>query len=501
MRTAPVAVLLPSLCLGSPVPDLERRVSDLADQVEQSRRELQDLEARLRSAREDLIRALQADGASEAPADWPAELETSPEGGGDAGPVPPDEVIAGDRELDDVEPFRIGPLDFGGALRVNFVNGSYRNDDPGQGPSRGSTERNVELDTFAVELALDYGPWFGEFQYRWYADSSQDFPASYNFLHSLWLGYRFDASELQAGINRVPFGAGPFGVSQSYLYDLTYYVGLADDMDLGLRYAWGSGDWRFDAGYYLSSEGHYNGRSADSARYSYDAVLWKDQADEDGNVSFGTAPRNGYRERNQLVLRAVRTFGRDRISAHLGASLLYTELDGTGVNDGSRWAMAVHAVGNLSDWQLAAQLSRYEYDIDPDNPWNEPDLIPMGAFDFAWPVATAAWLPAISLSHRYETTAIPWLDYVRPYLEYSALLKDAARFTDSQMATAGAQWSHGGWFIVTDLAYSNGNIFVGNSASGDGTDDYSRLDGVGDFGINGNDRWNYRFTLNLGYYF
>jgi len=53
----------------------------------------------------------------------------------------------------------------------------------------------------------------------------------------------------------------------------------------------------------------------------------------------------------------------------------------------------------------------------------------------------------------------------------------------------------------SDLAYSNGNYFVGNEASGNGSDDYGRLDGVGDFGVNGNDEWNYRFNLNLGYYF
>jgi hypothetical protein len=69
------------------------------------------------------------------------------------------------------------------------------------------------------------------------------------------------------------------------------------------------------------------------------------------------------------------------------------------------------------------------------------------------------------------------------------------------MWVIGAAWASGGWYIYSDLAYSNGNYFVGNEASGNGSDDYGRLDGVGDFGVNGNDEWNYRFNLNLGYYF
>ena len=47
------------------------------------------------------------------------------------------------------------------------------------------------------------------------------------------------------------------------------------------------------------------------------------------------------------------------------------------------------------------------------------------------------------------------------------------------------------------MAFSNGNLFVGNIG-----DDYSNVfDGVGDFGANGNDRWNSRFNINFGYYF
>ena len=47
-----------------------------------------------------------------------------------------------------------------------------------------------------------------------------------------------------------------------------------------------------------------------------------------------------------------------------------------------------------------------------------------------------------------------------------------------------------------DLAYSDGNYFVSNKR-----DNYSQIEGVGDFGVAGNGKWNYRFNLTVGYYY
>lgn len=54
----------------------------------------------------------------------------------------------------------------------------------------------------------------------------------------------------------------------------------------------------------------------------------------------------------------------------------------------------------------------------------------------------------------------------------------------------GAAWANGGWYIYTDLAYSNGNEFVGGETP------------FGDrLGANIDDSWQYRFNTNFGYYF
>lgn len=389
---------------------------------------------------------------------------------------------------DEPEPvdIQLGPVTIGGAMRVNYILGSYPNG--GSGPSRGGNGGNFELDTFRINMGLDYERLLGKLEYRWYN--------GYNFIHTGWLGYELDdTSEVQLGVTRVPFGPGPYGVSQSWFFDQHYYVGLADDPDLGIKYVTQNGPWSLDLAYFFSSEWNGNGTSADSARYGYDAVKWRSGLDSNGNVV--SAPVNGYQERNQFNLRAIYGFGDERLHTDLGISLEYGQLKGQRADDGSHWAASAHMVNQLGNFRIASQLTRYEIDIDSNNPWGSDDVIPMGAYDFAWPVATRAWVPAISLSYKYETGWIPWLDYVLPYLEYSNILKDVHDFHDSEMWVLGAAWANGGWYIYTDLAYSDGNYFVGDDG-----DNYSNIfHGVGDFGVTGNDKWNYRFNINLGYYF
>jgi hypothetical protein len=381
---------------------------------------------------------------------------------------------------------KLGPFTIGGAMRVNYVNGDYVV--AGDAPQRGGNGGNFELDTFRINVSLDYQQYIGKLEYRWYN--------GYNFLHTGWLGYDFaDAGQVQVGVTRVPFGPGPYGISQSWFFDQHYYVGLADDMDLGVKYLTERGNWELAFAYFFSSEGNWNGASEDSARYSYDTVKWRAGLDANGDVI--DAPVNGYEERNQFNVRAIYRFRDLGIPTDLGLSLQYGQLDGERADDGDHWAASAHMINRYGNFTLATQITRFELDISADNSLGTDELIPMGAYDFAWPVATRAWLPAVSLSYRYDTPQLPWLGYVLPYIEYSSMIKDSDLFNDSELLIVGAAWSSGGWYIYTDMAFSNGNLFVGNIG-----DDYSNVfDGVGDFGANGNNRWNSRFNINFGYYF
>ena len=213
---------------------------------------------------------------------------------------------------------------------------------------------------------------------------------------------------------RVPFGPSPYGVSSSWFFDQHFYVGLADDMDLGVRWSGTLDKLTLDLGYYLQSEFQTDGKSVASARYSYDVIKWEERVDANGNVEWG-AGENGFDEQHQFNLRAI--YALEDI-ADVGVSLQYGLLKGTDVDDegANQYALSAHMTNSFAGFTLFSQFSYYAYNITNDTPWGTGDLIPLGAYDFAWPVASRGLIPALSLRYgETGTSGISWLDNVTPY--------------------------------------------------------------------------------------
>jgi hypothetical protein len=164
--------------------------------------------------------------------------------------------------------FDLGPLSVGGAMRANYTIGDYAPETDPSHPSRAEDDGGTfALDTFRINLDYEQGAWIGKAEYRFYPGYGTNNHDGYHFLHTGWVGYNFDeSSQLQVGVNRVPFGPGPYGVSQSWMFDQHYYVGLSDDMDLGAKYSTSFGKIKMDFGYYLMDEGNYFGSTEDSSR-------------------------------------------------------------------------------------------------------------------------------------------------------------------------------------------------------------------------------------------
>lgn len=388
------------------------------------------------------------------------------------------------------------PVKIGGALGINYAYGDYAGDH-----RRNEDVGDVDLDIFRLNADLDSDGLIGRVEYRWYD--------TYSMMHTAWLGYESDRyGTVKAGIVRVPFGPGPYGVSTSWYFDQHFYIGLSDDMDLGIRWTKSYGDLEVDLAYYLQDEGEWDGASRDSSRYSYDLVTWDEHTYSEGDVDDKGDPRsegdviwgageNGFEEDGQLNLRMI--YSTERFG-DLGASFQYGWLKGKNVDDSGadHYAVSAHAENSFGDFTLLSQLSYYEFDITDDTPWGTGDLIPMGAYDFAWLVASEGWIPAVSLRyHGLDTSGIPWIDSVTPFIEWSTILKDRSDFNDSTLWSAGALMYWGQLYIYAELGISDGSIFVGNKG-----DNYNNIyDGVGDVGANGNDRWNKRFNINARYYF
>ena len=443
------------------------------DDPDALRDRIANLEAELAAARAELARIEEPDSpATKGEVDTAAEMS--------AGITAPKQVLESPESVTtppEEDVFRIGDLYLGGAIRSNYVLGDYT-EDGGSGPQRGGNGGNMELDTFRINL--DYNPdgtgLIGKGEYRFYH--------GYHFAHTGWMGWREeDGSEWQLGLNRVPFGAGPYGTSHNWFFDQGYYVGLTDDMDVGLRYSTERGPWTLDAAYYVGAEPNFLGDSSDSARYSYDIV-------DNGS------PHAHYRERHQFNARAIRRFelGSDQtLDTGLSLQAGRLEADPRFAEDSCAAAGAVHGKWNRGPWEVIAQLSAYDFHARyrPGSGLSN-DLIGMGAYDFEFPVASRGLLPAVSVAHTIEPD-IAWIDTITFYNDFSIILKDGrdefgTPLNDSAMNVLGAAFARSGWYIYVDWALSDGNYFVGDEA-------------FTNFGANREQEWQSRFNINFGYYF
>ena len=398
------------------------------------------------------------------------------------------------------------PIKIGGAMRVNYVYGSYADaDDNGAYVADGRSEKigDVALEIFRLNADFKQGNITSRLEYRWYPRYGRN-SSGYSMIHTAWLGYDLgDLGTVKAGIVRVPFGPGPYGVSSSWFFDQHFYVGLADDMDLGIRWSDTLGKLALDVGYYLMSEPQTIGNSLASSRYSYDIVKWEEKADADGKVEWG-AGENGYDEQHQINLRGI--YSLEKI-ADVGVSIQYGLLkaaEGMDDDGANHYALSAHMKNVFSDFTLFSQFSYYAHNIANETPWGTGDLIPMGAYDFAWPIASKGLIPALSLRYGgIDASSISWVNSVTPYIEWSTIMKSVDNFNNSTLITLGASWTVlGSLYVYSDLALSNGNSFVGNVDADGNKEDYANIySGAGDFGANGNDTWNRRINFNFGYYF
>lgn len=388
--------------------------------------------------------------------------------------VDPDSVPLTEELSDSVDEgwkgFHIGPLRIGGAIRFNYI---YKDWDEAY-----QSAGEIAFDTARINLDLNADQFIGSFEYRYYRDKFSG-GHEYNMLHHAWLGWRFDEqNEIQGGVTKVPFGILPYA-SHNWFFQLPYYVGLADDHDLGIKYIRQQGPWNLQFGYFITDEGNYVGISDDSARYSYDLV----REGTNGNV-----------ERHQFNVRVAHTIQHaEMLSTELGLSLMAgtisnrNPLGGTG----GRYAVAGHVNGNYERWNLMLQAIHYRYDVDNDpNLDASPngDFVAMGAYDASYHVSSAATIFSVGPAY---TIPVSW-GWVRSftfYNDFSLMMKSEDDFRDSVQNVTGVSIDANPFFIYIDVANGKNHPWLG----GDWTDGLAS--GGADTG------WNTRFNVNVGLYF
>ncbi len=363
-------------------------------------------------------------------------------------------------------------LTVGGAIRFNYFYKTWE----GQNANR-NKGGDFAFEMFRIGTDVTYGDLGVSAQYRFYS--------GYHMLHHGYVFYRFtDAFELQAGMTQAPFGILPYA-SHSWFFNLSYYVGLEDDYDIGMKALFKLGGLDIQAAFFKNDEWSFTGNSVDSSRYSYDVV----SIDEQELAYAGVEEARDNQETNQFNLRLAYTFDHGKVgSTEIGASgrvgWLY---NGTTEDSGEHWAVAGHFNGNYLGINL--QLEAAYYDYNPANPSGQSrDFVVMGAFDAPYKVASRGLVLGANLAYTIDLNVWP-LDSLTFFNDYSIVYKPDNDYEHSQGNIVGVILAAGPLVFDLDVGLGLNHPWIGP------------LYGTGLAEGSSDAEWETRVNFSMGFYF
>lgn len=381
-------------------------------------------------------------------------LETLEGQAGLEGASPGAERSRSDEQDDEVQ----GDADIhiGGALRFNLVHRDFNDASENRYGESGLDVFRFNIDGSIDDVLLSV-------EYRFYS-----------YMHVLkhgWIGYQFaDDSQLQFGINQIPFGLLPYAAHNSW-FGVPYYVGLGDNYDMGIKYQRQDGPWGLHLGFYKNEE------FADAGtldRYAFDLVR---VTDDDAGI-------NQQNEKvNQFNYRGGYTFGlgsgcETELALSGQAGQLYNHQTDA---SGDHWAAALHIDSRCGRWGF--QLQGASYQFNPENPEGVSDeVVRVGAFGGSYDIDADADIAVANIAYNFNPR---WdrIDQFICYNDYSQLLKSIEGAEDSRINTTGCAIGSGPLFVYLDHIYARNMAFLD-----------------GDMAGGGDDRWRRRININVGYY-
>lgn len=345
----------------------------------------------------------------------------------------------------------------GGALRFNYNYSDWNKGHRGRGGDFG-------YDVFMLHPSASYKGFLLEADARFYSTAFGGFMLKYG-----WIGYQFSEKDhLEVGLTKVPFGIQPASAN-NFFFQISYYVGLEDDSDMGIKYVHSDDKWEYAAAFFKNADellfGAKNETSDD--RYGYDV-----------------AGRN--KEINQWNAQVIYKFG-NNFKQKFGVSGLFGQLYNLDTRrSGTHFAFAVHYVVDWKNWNLKAEVATYAKH--PRNAAGEVrDLVSMTAYGAPYLVAAKANIYTLSFSHNFPIKS-KWLQNILMYHDTGILQKWNKNFKNSSQNVTGMMMTMGPVATYVDYAMGKHHAWLGPdwNAFGTGTE---------------NSSWHSRFNINIGYYF
>ena len=349
-------------------------------------------------------------------------------------------------------------IKIGGALRFNYNLSSWK---------EGQKERGGDFgyDMFRVNFNASWKDIYLDAEYRLYSEAFGG-----GFLKQGWVGYRFnEKDEIQVGLSQVPFGIQQYN-SHNWFFNLTYYFGLEDDHDMGVKFLHEDETFEYDLAFYKNAEELQFGGDTETSpnRYSYDVV-----------------GRN--KEVNQVNGKLIYKFG-DSIKNRLGASAQYGGLYNLDTKKtGSHSGLALHYEIDFRNWNF--KLQAMNINNDPKNlPGESDEILQMGAYGVPYEVASDYNIYTLAFSKSLPVKLGP-ISNLQFYNDFGYMDKKIESFEDSFMNVTGILISAGHVYTYVDYAAGYNHSWLG----GNFVDDFSTG--------NPDAKWEARFNINIGYYF
>jgi hypothetical protein len=341
----------------------------------------------------------------------------------------------------------------GGAVRLNY---SWKEYDDGQVDRVGDST----FELFRLDLNGEVGGLRLSAQYRWYPD--------FEAVHHAWVGTSLgELWEAELGVTQVPFGLLPYA-SHGFWFGGTYYLGLEDDHDLGLKFIRTGDDWTLHAAFFKNPEYADDTRAG---RYSFDLVTAGDQQNE---------------EIDQLNFRAERALshgggGITKLGLSVQAGRLYNSLT---EEHGHHAAFAAHLDGRYGPWNLQLQAARLDYQ--PRNPDGVSDeLVQLGGFGFPFLSPSRATVLSANVAHEWKLSG-PRLNSVTLYNDLTWIEPHGDGLDASIQNVMGALFQIGPLYTYVDWVAGRNMWFAGGPGIGLPDED---------------DDWQLRLNVNVGFYF
>lgn len=323
-------------------------------------------------------------------------------------------------------------INVGGALRFNYNLSSWKDGQKERGGDFGYDMFRVNFDAAWKDIYLNA-------EYRLYSEAFGG-----GFLKQGLVGYRFnDKEEIQVGLSQVPFGIQQYN-SHNWFFNLTYYFGLEDDHDMGVKYLHVDDKFEYDLAFYKNAEELRFGGDSEASpdRYSYDVV-----------------GRN--KEVNQVNGKLIYKFG-DSIKNRLGVSAQYGGLYNLDTKKtGSHNGLAIHYEFDFRNWNVKAQAMRINNN--PENlPEKSDEILQMGAYGVPYEVASDFNIYTLAFSKNIPVDLGP-ISNLEFYNDFGFMDKKVDSFEDSFMNVTGVLVSAGHVYTYIDYAAGYNHSWLGGN--------------------------------------